>query len=141
MSAFVRISRIHRVMKREKRQDAFVRLLQGLEWVSRKRLIPPWQSQAFCISFILSSAILLPLAIKHGDLLTSTWAGTRAHKKSTFWASRALIYRFEDAGAGSSTYDLIRTCLLNAGRMHVPRDMDGTHVHTDACTNVSCICV
>lgn len=53
-------------MKREKRQDAFVRLLQGLEWVSRKRLIPPWQSQAFCISFILSSAILLPLAIKHG---------------------------------------------------------------------------
>lgn len=66
MSAFVRISRIHRVMKREKRQDAFVRLLQGLEWVSRKRLIPPWQSQAFCISFILSSATLLPLAIKHG---------------------------------------------------------------------------
>lgn len=52
-------------MKREKRQDAFVRLLQGLEWVSRKRLTPPWQSQAFCISFILSSAILLPWTIKH----------------------------------------------------------------------------
>ena len=77
-----------------------------------------------------------PLGHQARDLLTPTGAGTRAHKKSTFWASRALIYRFEDAGAGSSTYDLIRTCLLNAGRMHVPRDMDGTNVHTHACTNV-----
>ena len=82
-----------------------------------------------------------PLDHQARDLLTTTGAGTRAHKKDGIWASRALIYRFEDAGAGSSTYDLIRTCLLSAGRMHVPRDMDVTHVHTHACTNVSCICV
>ena len=78
-----------------------------------------------------------PLDHQARDLLTTTGAGTRAHKKDGIWASRALIYRFEDAGAGSSTYDLIRTCLLSAGRMHVPRDMDDTHART----NVTSVCV